>query len=210
MTHFPILIGQPQREGAARPLPARDRIQRHIDANFYPTPPEAVRALLSVETFDGSIHEPACGQGHISRVLEAAGHQVVSTDLSDWGYGETGLDFLRQTEPRAKHIVTNPPYGRGLADEFTRKALILTRETGGKVAMLLNLASLAHETRTPRWRKTPPARLYAIDSVLCWPDPDQAPPKHFTAHRYCWAVWELNHIGPSLFWWLSAAEFRDG
>ena len=39
--------------------------------NFYPTPPEATRALLSVETFDGPIWEPACGQGHIAKVLEA-------------------------------------------------------------------------------------------------------------------------------------------
>lgn len=27
---------------------------------FYPTPPEATRALLSVENFDGDIWEPAC------------------------------------------------------------------------------------------------------------------------------------------------------
>jgi hypothetical protein len=95
-------------------------------------------------------------------------------------YGEAGQDFLRQARPRAKHIVTNPPYGQGLADEFIRRALILTRESGGKVAMLLNLASLAHATRTPRWRATPPVRLYAIDSVTCWPDPDRAPPETFS------------------------------
>ena len=89
-----------------------------------------------------------------------------------------------------------------------RKALTLTQETGGKVAMLLNLASMAHEARTPRWRKTPPARLYAIDGVVCRPDPETTPPKHFTEHRYCWAVWEPGHFGPSLFWWLSASEFR--
>ncbi len=203
-----IIIGQPKSGGTARPLSSLRQIRRHVAANFYPTPPEATRALLSVETFDGSIHEPACGQGHISRVLEAAGHTVVSTDLNDWGFGEAGQDFLSQSAPCAKHIVTNPRYGRGLADAFIRKALTLTRETGGKVAMLLNLASLAHELRTPRWRKTPPARLYAIDSVLCWPDPDLPPPAHFTEHRYCWAVWEPGHSGPAAFWWLSAVEFR--
>lgn len=201
-----VIIGQ--HRGAARSPAAQERLRRHVATNFYPTPPEATRALLSVESFDGSIQESACGQGHISRVLEAAGHQVISTDLNDWGFGETGQDFLAQPMPRAKHIVTNPPYGRGLADAFIRKALTLTRETGGKVAMLLNLASLAHELRTPRWRKTPPARLYAIDSVLCWPDPEFPPPAHFAENRYCWAVWELGHTGPAAFWWLSAAEFR--
>jgi hypothetical protein len=64
------------------------------DHDFYPTPPEAVRALLSVEQFDGTIWEPACGDGAISRELEAHGHNVVSTDLIDRGYGQSGSDFL--------------------------------------------------------------------------------------------------------------------
>jgi hypothetical protein len=183
-----------------------DIIAKHIEANFYPTPPAAVRALLSVESFDGSIHEPACGKGHISRELEAAGHNVFSTDLNDWGFGYAGFDFLRQERPRAKHIVTNPPYGRGLADAFINRALYLTRKTGGKVVMLLNLASLAHPCRTPLWQKDPPARLYAVDSVVCWPDEHRAPPRHFLQHRYCWAVWTPDHAGPSAFWWLSAAK----
>ena len=187
-----------------------ERRHRNIADNFYPTPPEATRALLSVETFDGPIHEPACGEGHMARELSAAGHTVVATDLNDRGYGSAGLDFLGQRVPLARHIVTNPPYGRGLADAFLRKALMLTRETGGKVAMLLNLSSLAEPTRTPLWRSAPPARLYAIDDVVCWPDPHRAPPAHFTRQRYCWAVWTQDHKGPSAFWWLSAAEFRTG
>ena len=48
---------------------------------FYPTPPQATRALLSGEEFDGSIWEPACGEGHIANVLVTAGYDVVSTDL---------------------------------------------------------------------------------------------------------------------------------
>jgi hypothetical protein len=36
--------------------------------DFYPTPPEGTRALLSVERFEGPIWEPACGDGAISRV----------------------------------------------------------------------------------------------------------------------------------------------
>ena len=70
---------------------------------FYPTPPEATRALLSVETFDGFIWEPACGRGAISTVLETAGYQVVSTDLIQRDYGAGGIDFLRETDPRARH-----------------------------------------------------------------------------------------------------------
>ena len=36
------------------------RYPRRVPNDFYPTPPEAVRALLSVESFEGSIWEPAC------------------------------------------------------------------------------------------------------------------------------------------------------
>jgi hypothetical protein len=104
---------------------------------YYPTPPEATRAFLSAEQFDGDIWEPACGQGAISKVLIDHGYHVVSSDLADYCYGKPGVDFLETKFPRAKHIVTNPPYGRGLGDRFLRKALELNYATGGKVAMLL-------------------------------------------------------------------------
>jgi hypothetical protein len=63
------------------------RHPRRVPHDFYPTPPEAVRALLSVETFTGSVWEPACGDGAISKVLIEAGFEVVSTDLIDRGFG---------------------------------------------------------------------------------------------------------------------------
>lgn len=87
------------------------RFPKRAAYEFYPTPPEATRALLSVESFEGSIWEPACGDGAISKVLEAAGYQVVSTDLIDRGYGAGGQDFLKSTEPLGRNIITNPPYG---------------------------------------------------------------------------------------------------
>lgn len=189
--------------------PLARRAPRRLPNEFYPTPPEATRALLSVENFDGTIWEPACGDGRIAKVLTDHGHDVVSTDLVAYGYGESGVDFLKQRDARAKHIVTNPPYGFGLADHFVRRALELTQWTGGKVAMLLNMHSLCHRYRTDWWRETPPARLYAIDDIVCWPEDRYGPPPpHFTKHRYVWAVWTHDHKGPPAFWWLSGAEFR--
>ena len=150
---------------------------------FYPTPPEATRALLSAERFDGSIWEPACGTGWISRELIAAGYEVVSTDLVDYGYGEPGRDFLAERKPRAKHIVTNPPYGRGLADAFVKHALELTAETGGTVAMLVNLLSLCHPLRHDFYVGHPPAVIYALDECICWPygDPSRGHHEHCKA-----------------------------
>lgn len=177
---------------------------------FYPTPPEATRALLSVESFDGSIWEPACGEGHISKELEAAGYSVTSTDLTTrWNYGEGGRDFLAERTSLAKHIVTNPPYGRGLADAFVSHALGLTRSTGGTVAMLLALQSLSHPLRHAFWTGNPPAVIYALDECQCWPYGD--PAKATTAigkQRYVWVLWKANHQGPTHFRWLSTRPFR--
>lgn len=195
----------------------RTQIDRHVSANFYPTPPEATRALLSVENFDGPVWEPACGQGHIARELVAHGYDAHATDLNRWGYGISGIDFLSPLAlqrcwhtgrpPHGLNIVTNPPYGRGLADAFIRKALHVTAETRGKIAMLLNLASLAHASRTEFWRTVKPRRIWITDSVTCWPDPERPPPKHFLDNRYCWVVWEGAHDRPTVVDWLSARDF---
>lgn len=63
------------------------RYPKRAAFEFYPTPTEAVRALLSVERFDDSIWEPACGDGAISKVSIEVRHQVASTDLIDRSYG---------------------------------------------------------------------------------------------------------------------------
>ncbi|MEQ1696182.1 MAG: hypothetical protein ABL901_10135 [Hyphomicrobiaceae bacterium] len=182
-----------------------------IPNEFYPTPPEAVRALLSKESFDGSIWEPACGDGAIAKVLQAAGHRVVASDLHGYGYDGalTSIDFLKEPIGRAKHIVTNPPYGFGLADAFVRKALELTAPLGGKVAMLINMASLNHASRTPFYQQQPPARIYAVDDIVCWPTDRYGPaPAYFAKHRYVWAIWEHGHRGTTTFEWVASAPFR--
>lgn len=178
---------------------------------FYPTPPEATRALLSVESFDGSIWEPACGDGAISKELTKAGYQVVSTDLINRGYGDGQLDFLKSDKPLAKHIITNPPYGtHGLGDAFVRKALIHCHQTGGSVAMLLNLRSLCNPDRLPKFCKTPPAAIYALDELICWPEGKPTSKyARIAKQQYYWAVWKPDHQGAPRFWWLSTKRFKD-
>jgi hypothetical protein len=61
----------------------------HAERGFdlYETPEPAVRALLTVEWFNGPIWEPACGPGAIVRVMRGTGHKVVATDIEDDAYG---------------------------------------------------------------------------------------------------------------------------
>jgi hypothetical protein len=178
---------------------------------FYPTPPEATRAFLAAEQFDGDIWEPACGQGAISIECERAGYRVTSTDLAEYGFGTSGHDFLKATKPLAKHIVTNPPYGAGLADRFVRQALSLTARTGGKVAMLLNLNSLCHPSRHHSFIVRPPARIYALDECVCYPNGEPSlATKHTHQHRYCWLVWEQTPKVTTTFHWLKTAPYAQG
>jgi hypothetical protein len=138
---------------------AIDHVNRQQD-DFYPTPPAVTRALLSVETFDGDIWEPACGDGAISKVLIAAGYEVVSTDLVDRGYGDSGVDFLMEYRPLARHHVTNPPFkfvgGKG---QWIEHAL---RLTPGKVALFMRIACLTGAGRCRLYRRWPPARIWVF------------------------------------------------
>jgi hypothetical protein len=92
------------------------KTHRHIERgdDFYPTPPEAVHALLSVYQPPPCVWEPACGDSAIVKVLRAAGHDVIASDLNDWGSPDSSsrVDFLMEREAPAgcQGIVTNAPY----------------------------------------------------------------------------------------------------
>ncbi|MGH1419924.1 MAG: hypothetical protein ACRBCJ_13795 [Hyphomicrobiaceae bacterium] len=182
----------------------------HAAYEFYPTPPKATRALLAAHTFDSDIWEPACGQGHIAKVFEAEGFRVTSTGLVDHGYGQPGRDFLAETKPLAKNIITNPPYGRGFADAFCKHAIHITRQTGGSVAMLVAVQSLCHPTRTPFFHNHPPTVIYALDECTCWPNGiPVSRDRAIAKQRYCWLVWDFSRQEPTLFQWLSTRPFKD-
>ncbi|MBZ9706102.1 SAM-dependent methyltransferase [Mesorhizobium sp. ESP7-2] len=90
--------------------------------DFYPTPPEATLALIQVAwPYIGHvIHEPACGDGAMARVLQMNGYDVIATDLVYRGYGQGGVDYLSGPS-LAKNVITNPPFK--LAARFIEHAL---------------------------------------------------------------------------------------
>lgn len=166
--------------------------------DFYPTPPEGTLALLAVERFEGSIWEPACGCGAMSRVLEAAGHHVISTDLIDRGYGTPGVDFLLDYQTRADNIVTNPPFK--FAEEFARHALAVAPD---KVALLCRLAWLEGIGRRRMFTGTPLARVHVFSRRLRMqrgrlPEPGEGG----GALAFAWFVWERGYVGAPTLGWL--------
>ena len=56
---------------------------------------------------------------------------------------------------------------------------------------------------------TPPAALYGLDELICWPNGNPAEATYSIAkQRYCWAVWRPGHDGRPTFWWLSTKDFE--
>lgn len=167
--------------------------------DFYPTPPEMTRALLSVEKFDGDIWEPACGDGAMSRVLQDAGYAVTSTDLVDRGFGEGGRDFLMEAAT-ADNIVTNPPFT--LVEQFIERAVTGSRR---KVAILGRLGLLEGQARRKLWDARPMARVWVFSKrVACVKPGDPAYGSKGGKGgmiAYAWYVWDRGHNGkPELGW----------
>lgn len=173
--------------------------------DFYPTWPAATRALLSVERFAGPIWEPACGDGAISKVLETAGYDVVSTDLIDRGYGDGGRDFLMEWQSLAPNVVTNPPFKHAV--EFVERSLQLTT---GKVAMFLRLAFLEGVDRGTWFPTTPLARVWIMSRRV--PMQRGRLAEAGDGHgviAFAWFVWEHGHsAAPALHWldWKGATK----
>ena len=166
------------------------------EGDWYPTPPEATLALLSRESFTGSIWEPACGDGAISRVLEDAGHTVISTDLIHRGYGTAPHDFLTSSLT-ADNIITNPPFT--LAQEFVERSL---ERTTGKVAMLCKLAFLEGQKRKAFFETTPLARVHVFSKRINFYREGQRGKLGTSMIAFAWFVWEHGHEGPPSLDWL--------
>jgi hypothetical protein len=165
--------------------------------DLYESPPEAVHALLRAERLPSLIWEPACGPGAIVRVLRAAGHSVVATDLVDYDsefQDEARRDFLMELRAPAgvEAIVTNPPFK--LANHFVAHAL----ELCPLVIMLLRLSFIESVGRTSILEGGHLARIHVFRNRLPmmhragWTGPRVTNPTAFA-----WFVWDRRHAGPA-------------
>lgn len=158
--------------------------------DFYPTPAWGTKALLAYETFNGPIWEPCCGDGAISKVLEADGYKVLSSDKYDRGYGDM-LDFLEDT-PKCgfMNIITNPPFN--IATEIIVKALPLVR---GKACFLLRTAFLESKSRYGKIFSTaPPTTVYVFSERLSMYPAGQKGVKGGGTTSYSWFVWDKEEM----------------
>ena len=172
--------------------------------DFYATDPHALELFLDKLEEDGvklhnDVWECACGEGHLSKVLENRGYKVWSTDLIDRGYGTGNTDFLKSlSDEWHGDILTNPPYK--YAKEFVEKSLEITR-TGCYTIMFLKIQFLEGQARKEMFKKYPPKYIYVNSArQMCAMNGDFEKYKA-TAICYCWYVWEKGFNGePTVRW----------
>lgn len=175
--------------GASRNNGPRDKY------DYYPTPSNVVEELLKRESFSGLIWEPACGEGHISKVLEANGYNVHSSDIIDRGYGEQ-FDFF-SSDFVSENIITNPPYSKAL--EFVLKA---KEQSKNKIAMFLKTVFLESVSRNVMFQDKdfPLKTVYQFSRRVCLYK-NGVEMKKSGMISYAWFVWDKEYEGkPTIEW----------
>lgn len=183
--------------------------EREIN-DFYSTDPKSLEIFLKALERDGfklhkDIWECACGQGHLSKILESKGYNVLSTDLIDRGYGkvDNDSDFLNgkyYTHTKFEgDILTNPPYK--YAKEFVETALNKIIY-GGYVIMFLKIQFLEGKERRKLFDKYPSKYVYVNSArQTCYINGDMSK-KMSSATCYCWFIWEKGFTGEPIIRWI--------
>lgn len=179
-----------------------------VEHDFYATDPETLKMFLyefwKENTFEGSILEPACGQGHISKTLKELlpSFDIISTDLIDRGYGIGGIDFLKHDYKRTfDTVITNPPFS--LAKEFIEKGLEVSDKY---VIMLCKIQLLEGVKRKDMFLNTPLKYVYVHTTrQATWKDgnpTDSKGRKWATTMCLAWFVWDKEYVGNPIIKWI--------
>lgn len=197
--------------------------------DWYRTPPECTRALLSVEGFPGGAWDPFAGDGMMSAVLAERLSDVVASTLYEPPTPmlypvQTGVDFLKVLSPPRPNTIGNCPYGklygridRRAAEKIVRHAINLQEVDGpeaGKVALILDVRFLAGlRRRDGLWAQCPPARVWAFsDRVSMYPGTWEGH-RDQGAQFFAWFIWERPFVRPGehpvIRPVLDSRDFRD-
>lgn len=173
-------------------------------SDYYATDPKALVMLLERETFCPYVWEPACGEGHLSKVLAENGYKVRNSDIIDRGYpGTEIIDFLKVTKEDVENdfsrdIITNPPYK--YAKEFVERALDISMDSS-KIAMFLKLTFLEGQARRELFRENPPKKIYVFSKRITCAKNGDFERYSQGAVAYGWFIWEKGFNGkPEIEW----------
>lgn|SRR5262249_40400294 len=169
----------------------------------FPTPPWATRALVEHilekhELASLICLEPACGAGHMAKVLKEYFRDIHCADAYHYGYGKV-RDFL--TYPyetnSADWVITNPPFR--LAEDFVLRALNIARCGVAILARTVFLESVGRYEGI--FRNTPPTKFAQFTERVPMVK-GRLDMKATTATGYAWFVWEKDDLSemPRLMW----------
>jgi hypothetical protein len=169
----------------------------------FPTPPWATRGLIEHILDDksrlGSMNclEPACGAGHMAKVLKEYFKEVQSADAYDYGYGLV-QDFLTYpyNASSVDWVITNPPFR--LAEDFVMRALHVARRGIAILARSVFLESVGRYQGI--FRECPPSKFAQFVERVPMVK-GRLDMKATTATGYAWMVWEKGATHqPRLMW----------
>jgi len=181
--------------------PARGRVEN----DYYATPAEATQALLDREEIIYPALEPACGEGHIAKLLSEL--DTYSTDLVDRGFGDGNIDFLTEDftiygimNTGINTVITNPPFN--LFQEFVEKALKVAKK---KVIMFGKIQALEGQKRATFLETSPLKTVYVfkkrINPMRNGSPVDENGKKWASTMAFAWYVWEIGYEGkPQIEW----------
>ena len=181
------------------------RIEPKDSRDDFPTPPWATRALIEHIIQDKaalrsqSCLEPACGAGHMARVLKEYFGEVESSDAYSYGYGQL-RDFLvlqPYTSKSVDWVITNPPFR--LAEEFIDRSMQVARVGIAMLARTVFLESIGRYEGI--FRDRPPA-IFAQFAERVPMFRGRLDAKGSTATGYAWFVWKIDNREPPRLAWI--------
>lgn len=186
----------------------RKKGEEREEHDFYATHPSAIPPLLKVLGWSEPkvVWENSCGQGHLAKPLMNAGHLVVATDLIDRGFGESGVDFLKETAydyVPFDAIIMNPPYKH--AHDFICKSLIVAPT----VCAFLRIQFLESSSRRKLFNNFPPKYVCVFSNRIPSSKNAVFDPKESSAVCYAWFIWERGFTGEPTIKWLEADLTND-
>lgn len=190
-------------------LGGASKTRQRVENDFYATPFKTTEAILNKEVLLGSILEPACGEGHIVKVLKEyyPFSEIVATDLIKrkdiFNLGLGGeTDFLTYDFGRKfDNVITNPPFT--LAKEFIEKAL----EIANDKVLIFGRIQLLETTSRRKLFETTPLKYVYVFSERQTPLPngkelDENGKAWSSAMCFAWFVWEKGYKGDPIIKWL--------
>ncbi len=179
------------------------RIEPKNSPDDFPTPPWATRGLMEHiigkenDVAQMTCLEPACGAGHMAKVLKEYFFEVHSADAFNYDYGSV-QDFLTAAYEGDSFdwVITNPPFR--LAEEFVIKALQVARVGVAILARSVFLESVGRYNGI--FRDAPPT-IFAQFVERVPMVRGRLDSKATTATGYAWLVWHKSKRDlPRLMW----------